>query len=402
MARRRAPALSTSRLAAPLPFAAPVYVTRPVLPPLPSLVRRLEEVWATGQLTNIGAQHERLEAALRAHLGVRELSLFTNGTVALITAIRALGLHGDVLTTPFTFPATPHALSWSGITPVFCDIDPVTLNLDPAAVERAVNDRTTGILAVHVYGNPCDVDGLRGVADRHGLKIIYDAAHAFGTRVRDAGIGTFGDVTMFSFHATKLFHTAEGGALACNDALLKARIDDLRNFGIHGPEAVVAIGLNGKMSELHAALGLSVLDGVAAELAQRARLLARYRERLAGLDGVACLQTPDDVEGSCQYCVIRVDEASFGCSRDALHTALRGYNVFTRKYFYPLCADYDCYRGLPSAAAANLPVAARAVREVLCLPLYGGLGESDVDRICDMVAVIHAGVRRNVAAGAAE
>jgi dTDP-4-amino-4,6-dideoxygalactose transaminase len=387
--------LSSSRRPAPVPFDVPVYVTRPLLPPLPSLVRRLEEIWATQQLTNIGTQHERLEAALRAHLGVRELSLFTNGTVALITAIRALGLDGKVLTTPFTFPATPHALSWSGLTPVFCDVDPVTLNVDPAAVERAVTGRTSAILAVHVYGNPCDVDGLCRVAERHGLKIIYDAAHAFGTRVHGRGIGTFGDVTMFSFHATKLFHTAEGGALACNDVSLKARIDDLRNFGIHGPEAVEAIGLNGKMSELHAALGLSVLEGVAAELAQRRRLIARYRERLAAVEGVGLLQPPDDVEHSGQYCVIRVDEAAFGWSRDTLHLALRDYNVFTRKYFYPLCADYDCYRGLPSAAAANLPVATRAVREVLCLPLYGGLSESDVDQICEMVAAVHEGSHRN-------
>jgi dTDP-4-amino-4,6-dideoxygalactose transaminase len=392
----------SSRAGAPRPFDAPVYVTRPMLPPLSSLMDRLEEVWATGQLANLGRQHERLEAALRVHLGVRELSLFTNGTVALIAAIRALGLGGEVLTTPFTFPATPHALSSSGITPVFCDVDPVTLNLDPAAAEHAVTTRTSGILAVHVYGNPCDVDGLGCVADRHRLKIVYDAAHAFGTRVQNAGIGTFGDATMFSFHATKLFHTAEGGALACNDACLKAKIDDLRNFGIRGPEAVETIGLNGKMSELHAALGLSVLEGVAAELAQRRRLLARYRERLAPVEGVACLAPPDGVENSCQYSVVRIDEAAFGCSRDQLHVELRAYNVFTRKYFYPLCADYDCYRRLPSAAPANLPVATRAVREVLCLPLYGGLSESDVDRICDMVVAIHDGIRRNVPAGAAE
>jgi dTDP-4-amino-4,6-dideoxygalactose transaminase len=386
----------------PVPFDAPIYVTRPLLPPLGSLMNRLEEVWTTRQLTNIGAQHERLETALRLYLGVRELSLFTNGTVALITAIRALGLDGEVLTTPFTFPATPHALSWSGLTPVFCDLDPVTLNIDPGAVEAAVTERTSGILAVHVYGNPCDVAGLQRVADRYRLKIIYDAAHAFGARVHNAGIGTFGDVTMFSFHATKLFHTAEGGALACGDPLLKARIDDMRNFGIHGPDAVEAIGLNGKMSELHAALGLCVLEGLAQELALRRRLLARYRERFALVAGVECMQTANGDGNSCQYCVIRVDETAFGCSRDVLHEELRAYNVFTRKYFYPLCADYDCYRRLPSAAAANLPVARRAVREVLCMPLYGALSEADVDRICDMVLAIRESARRNVAAGAAE
>ena len=386
----------------PKPFPEPVYVTRPLLPPLAAVMARLEAVWRTQQLTNIGAQHDRLEAALRDHLGVKELSLFTNGTIGLIAAIRALHLSGEVLTTPFTFPATPHALSWSGITPVFCDIDPVTLNVDPAAVERSVTDRTSGILAVHVYGNPCDVVGLQRVADRHRLKIIYDAAHAFGTRIMDRGIGTFGDATMFSFHATKLFHTAEGGALACTDPALKARIDDLRNFGIHGPDAVEAIGLNGKMSELHAALGLAVLEGIAEELTRRARLLVIYRERFAELGGITWLAGLGGVDSSCQYCVIRVDEAGFGCSRDALHRELRAYNVFTRKYFYPLCSQYDCYSGLPSAAPSNLPVATRAAQEVLCVPLYGGLSETDVNRICDMVAAVGEHARHRVSAGAAE
>ena len=283
--------MTNARSDAPAPFEKPVYVTRPLLPPLTSVMSRLAEVWATQQLTNIGPQHERLETALRDYLGVRELSLFTNGTVALITAIRALGLTGEVLTTPFTFPATPHALSWSGITPVFCDVDPVTLNIDPDAAARAVTARTSGILAVHVYGNPCDVGSLQRLADRHGLKIIYDAAHAFGTRIDGKGIGTYGDATMFSFHATKLFHTAEGGALACADPSLKARIDDLRNFGIHGPDAVDAIGLNGKMSELQAVLGLCVLEAVGEELARRRRLFARYGERFARFDGIAWIDS---------------------------------------------------------------------------------------------------------------
>src|SRR5262249_2663429 len=312
-------------------------------------------------------------------------------TVGLITAIRALGLSGDVLTTPFTFPATPHALSWSGIAPVFCDVDPVTLNIDPAAVDRAVTPRTTGILAVHVYGAPCDVEGLQRIADRRGLKIIYDAAHAFGTRVGGRGIGAAGDVSMFRFPATKLFHTAEGGALACADPALKARIDDMRNFGIHGPDAVEAIGLNGKMTELQAALGLCVLDAMAGELARRRTLLARYRVRVDAIEGLTWLPSlggVSDADSSCQYAVVRVDARAFGCSRDVLHQELRAYNVFTRKYFSPLCAQYDCYRDLPSAAPRNLPVATRAAEEVLCVPLYGGLMESDVDRICDMILAI--------------
>jgi dTDP-4-amino-4,6-dideoxygalactose transaminase len=386
----------------PAPFDEPIYVTRPLLPPLPDVMARLAEVWAAQQLTNIGAQHERLEGALRAHLGVHELSLFTNGTVALITAIRALGLTGEVLTTPFTFPATPHSLSWSGITPVFCDIEPVTLNIDPAAVERAIGPRTTGILAVHVYGNPCDVEALQRIADRHRLRLIYDAAHAFGARVNGRPIATFGDATMFSFHATKLFHTAEGGALACADAALKARIDDLRNFGIHGPDAVEAIGLNGKMTELQAVLGLCVLEQLGEELAKRRRLLACYRDRIAQIEGLSWLHGSNGDYSSCQYAVVRVDEAAFGCSRDVLHAALREFNVFTRRYFFPLCAHYDCYRHLPSAAPANLPVATRVAQEVLCVPLYGRLSDADVERICDMIVAVQERVCRDVAAGTAE
>ena len=391
--------MNTARSGTLVPFDKPVHVTRPLLPPLSDVMARLEQVWATQQLTNIGAQHERLEAALRGYLAVRELSLFTNGTVALITAIRALGLTGDVLTTPFTFPATPHALSWSGITPIFCDVDPRTLCIDAAAAERALTPQTTGILAVHVYGTPCDVDGLQGLADRHRLRLIYDAAHAFGATVQGRGIGTFGDVTMFSFHATKLFHTAEGGALACADHALKARIDDLRNFGIHGPDAVDAIGLNGKMTELQAALGLCVFEQLGEELQKRRRLIARYRDRVANLTGITWAAGSDAGESSCQYAVIRVDAAAFGCARDALHEGLRAYNVFTRKYFHPLCADYDSYRGLPSAAPSNLPAATKAVREVLCLPLYGALTIDDVDRICDMVVAVGEEIRRRVGAG---
>jgi dTDP-4-amino-4,6-dideoxygalactose transaminase len=385
----------------PARFDEPIYVTRPLLPPLDALMARLERVWSTQQLTNIGPQHDQLEQALRTYLGVDQLSLFTNGTVALITAIKALKLSGEVLTTPFTFPATPHALSWSGITPVFCDIDPVTCTIDPEAVERAITPRTTGILAVHVYGVPCDVDRLQQIAVKHGLRIVYDAAHAFGAKVKGRGIGLFGDVSMFSFHATKLFHTAEGGALTCADESLNARIVELRNFGIHGPDAVEAVGLNGKMTELQAALGLCVLDAIGEELRRRRRLLMRYRERFAAIEGLTWLPGPDSSDSSCQYAVIRVEEA-FGVSRDVLHRELQAFNVFTRKYFFPLCSDYDCYRDLPSAAGANLPVAVQTAQEVLCLPLYGGLAEASVDRICDMIVAIREGQRRGVPAGTIE
>ena len=262
-------------------------------------------------------------------LGVSSLSLFNNGTMALLTACRALSLHGEVITTPFTFPATPHVLSWLGATPVFADIDRATLTIDPDRIEALITPRTTGILAVHVYGTPCDVDRLEDIARRHRLKLVYDAAHAFGVRVGGRGIGTFGDASAFSFHATKVFHTAEGGALACSDPELAAHAALLRNFGIRSEEDVELPGLNGKMNELQAALGLSVLDDLADEWRARLRLSAVYRDALADLPGLA-LPGPATAEGGLLYYVIRVDGDRFGCSRDELQRRLRELNVFTR------------------------------------------------------------------------
>jgi dTDP-4-amino-4,6-dideoxygalactose transaminase len=370
------------------PFDDPIYVTRPLLPPLPELIAKLQEVWTAQWLTNAGAQHERLEAELRRYLGVPQLSLFNNGTVALITAVRALGLTGSVVTTPFTFPATPHSLVWSRVEPIFCDIHPERLTLDPAAVEAAIRPDTTAILGVHVYGIPCHVLELQAIADRHGVKVLYDGAHVFGTTVDGRGIGTFGDVTMFSFHATKLFHTAEGGALAVQSAELKTAIDHLRNFGILNQEEVDVPGINGKMNELQAALGLVVLDHVAGELERRCAISERYRARLAGVDGITMMPELAGTTSSRQYFVIRVNAAAFGRSRDDVHAALKSANVMTRKYFYPLCSDYPCYRSLPSSAPSGLPVAHQAVQEVLCLPLYGTLPLDVVDRVCDMLLAL--------------
>jgi dTDP-4-amino-4,6-dideoxygalactose transaminase len=367
------------------PFKDPIFVTRPLLPPLPEVVSRLEEVWASRWLTNAGAQHEKLEAALRDHLGVQQLSLFNNGTIALMTAVRALGLSGSVVTTPFTFPATPHSLVWSGITPVFCDIDPTRLTIDAAAVEAAIRPDTSAILGVHVYGVPCHVDELQAIADRHNLKVLYDGAHVFGTAINGRGIGTFGDVTMFSFHATKLFHTAEGGALACGTAELKASIDHLKNFGILNQEEVDVPGINGKMNELQAALGLAVLDHLAPEMQARKAIVDRYRARLGGVDGISLMPQQPGVTQSYQYFVIRIDGRVFGQSRDEVQASLKAANVLTRKYFYPLCSDYPCYSGLDSARAEHLPVAHRAVQEVLCLPIYGTLPLDAVDQICDLL-----------------
>ena len=368
------------------PFPEPIYVTRPLLPPLDRLSARLAQVWESKWLANGGPQHEALEAALRQRLRAEHLSLFNNGTIALFAAVKALGLSGEVITTPFTFPATPHALSWSGITPVFADLDPVRLTLDPACVEASITPATTAILAVHVYGVPCDVDALSAIARRHGLALLYDAAHAFGVRIDGRPIAGFGDASMFSFHATKLFHTAEGGALALRDATLRHRIERLKNFGIADQETVESIGLNGKMSELQAALGLEVLACIDEELARRRHVIAAYRRALADVPGVTLVAEPPGVESSCQYCVIRIDPAEFGRSRDEVQDALKRYNVFTRKYFYPLCSEYASYKQLPSSAAANLPVAHAAVREVLCLPLYGTLDVHVVETICELIA----------------
>ena len=369
----------------PTPFDEPIYVTRPLLPALDAYTARLQDVWRSRWLTNAGEQHEALTRAIRGYLDVSQVSLFNNGTIALLAAVRALGLAGEVITTPFTFPATPHAISWSGATPVFCDIDPIRLTLDPARVEAAITARTTGILAVHVYGIPCDVVALKNIADRHGLKLVYDAAHAFGARIDGVGIGNFGDASMFSFHSTKLFHSAEGGALTCADPATREAFDQLKNFGILNQEEVGPVGINGKMNELQAALGLAVLDCVPEELRKRRAIIARYRERLGGMPGLTLISEPGGVESSCQYFVVRIDSKAFGCSRDVVQERLTHYNVFARKYFYPLCSDYACYRDLPTASAARLPVATAAVRQVLCLPLYGTLPLTACDAICDMI-----------------
>jgi dTDP-4-amino-4,6-dideoxygalactose transaminase len=366
-------------------FDEPIYVTRPLLPPLESLHARLAEIWQARWLTNDGEQSVQLSRAIAAHLDVPQVSLFNNGTIALLAAVRALGMTGEVITTPFTFPATPHAISWSGATPVFCDIDPVTLTIDSQKIEALITPKTTGILAVHVYGIPCDVAALQAIADRHRLKVVYDAAHAFGTRIDGVGIGNFGDASMFSFHATKLFHTAEGGALTCPSAETKIAFDHLKNFGILNQEQVREVGINGKMNELQAALGLAVLDCVAEEIRKRQAIIARYRERFAAMDGITVMREPANVESSCQYFVVRINEREFGASRDGVFETLKEYNVMARKYFHPLCTDYECYRDLPTAAPGLLPVASGAVKEVLCLPLYGTLALDAVDAICDIV-----------------
>jgi dTDP-4-amino-4,6-dideoxygalactose transaminase len=370
----------------PMPFHAPLYVTRPALPPLDEFVAELREIWESKWLTNGGAKHVALEQALGALFGNENICLFNNGTIAMVTACQALRLSGEVITTPFTFAATPHVLSWNNITPVFADIDPVAMTLDPRKIEPLITGRTSAILGVHVYGIPCDLEGIQSVADRHGLRVVYDAAHAFGTRVEGRPVTDFGDASMLSFHATKLFHTAEGGALLVRDPTVKKRVDFLKNFGIQDEESVLMPGINGKMNELQAALGLLMLKIVASERERRTVIAEIYRERLAEIHSVSWPMLPGNVEHSYQYFPIRVRSACV--TRDEVYISLHRYNIFARKYFSPLCSEYSCYRMLPSAHPSYLPVAHKVASEVLCLPFYGALLDDEVHRICDIIRLL--------------
>lgn len=367
------------------PFESPLYITKPLLPDINQMTNKLKEIWESGWLTNKGHQHEMLEAELRRYLGVPSLSLFNNGTIALIVACRALRLTGEVITTPFTFPATPHVLTWNNIKPIFCDIKPETFNIDAEKIEALITPETTAIMGVHVFGAPCDVAKIGEIADRYGLKVVYDAAHAFGVEVNGRGIGNYGDVSMFSFHATKMFHTAEGGALTFNDGNLKERVEFLKNFGIKNEEEVVMPGINGKMNELQAALGLLVLEKIEEECGKRRELAALYERELKGVPGVAPAAVIDMPGNRYQYMPVRVAEESYGKSRDWLYSRLREFNVFARKYFYPLCSDYPCYKQLSSSAPEKLPVARKVAGEVLCLPMFGGLAHEDVEKICAII-----------------
>lgn len=367
-------------------FAEPIYVTRPTFPTIKEVTAKLEDIWRAKWLTNNGPQHHELEKELTAYLKVPYLNLFNNGTIALMVACQSLRLSGDVITTPFTFAATPHVLSWNNIRPVFCDIDPETMNIDADKIESMITPQTTAVLGVHVFGIPCDVEGIQKVANRYGLKVVYDAAHVFGVEIGGKGIGTFGDISMLSFHATKLYHTVEGGALMHKDPHLKERIDLLRNFGIKNEEEVVMPGINGKMNEIQAAIGRIMLSYVAAEREKRIFLSAVYDKELAQVPGIKLMtKVHEDIKLNYQYYVIRIDEEKFGRSRDYVYEHLKDYNVFARKYFHPLCSEYTCYRQLPSAAPGAMPVAEKVGREVLSMPLYGELTPAHVRKICQIV-----------------
>lgn len=361
-----------------------IYVTQPHLPPLDEFLPYLQQIWDSRVLTNGGPFHQQFERALCEYLGVPHLSLFANGTLALVTALQALRITGEVITTPYSFVATAHSLLWNGIKPVFVDVEPDSLNLDPAKIEAAITPQTSAILPVHCYGRPCNVDAIQKIADNYNLRMIYDAAHAFGVRTHEGSLLRHGDLSVVSFHATKVFNTFEGGAIICPDLKTKQRIDHLKNFGFVDEVTVVAPGINGKMSEVNAAFGMLQLKHIDDALGRRKALDARYRELLRDIPGIRCVNDAPDYTANHAYFPILV-ESDYPLGRDELYTAFRENNIWARRYFHPLISDFPMYRGLPSANRANLPVAAEAARKVLCLPMYPALTEHDLRRIVDVI-----------------
>jgi len=364
----------------------PVYVTQSALPPLEEFTELLKQIWENKILTNNGPFHKQFEKELADYLGVKYISLFSNGTLALITALQALHITGEVITTPFSFVATTHSLWWNNIKPVFADIEPEYFNLDPDRVEAAITPQTTAIMPVHVYGNPCKLERFQQIADTYGLKLIYDAAHAFGVRINGKSVLNYGDLSILSFHATKVFNTIEGGAIICHDAKTKQRIDYLKNFGFAGETTVIAPGINAKMNEVQAAYGLLQLKYVDENITKRKSIADLYRNKLSNISGIRFLNNMEGVNHTCSYFPILVDEKMYGKTRDELYEELKKHNVFGRRYFYPLISQFPSYRGLISANPANLPIAEETAQRVICLPIYPGL---DFNNIYEIVKIIN-------------
>lgn len=359
----------------------PIYVTQPVLPELEELIPYLEQIWNNKILTNCGPLHQQLEKELCEYLGVDYISLFNNGTIALVTALQALGLEqGEVITTPYTFVATAHSIVWNKLTPVFVDIDPQTSNIDPIKVEMAITDKTVAILPVHCYGIPCDVEKLQDIANQNNLKLIYDAAHAFGVIHQGKSLLKYGDLSVMSFHATKVFNTFEGGAIVCHSAEMKQRIDRLKNFGIVNESTIDDVSLNGKLSEVHAALGLLQLKNIDSTLAARQKIDHIYRSSFIDTKGICCIERTDLEKDNYSYFPIVISE-SYPLSRDALFEKLKRHNIFARKYFYPIMTDLTVYKKYQS----DTPEAKRLSEQVLCLPLYPNLCMESVQKIIDLI-----------------
>lgn len=362
-----------------------ITVTSPLLPDINEFTKSLKEIWESKWITNNGLFHKKLERALAEYLKVPYVSLFTNGTLPLLTALQALRITGEVITTPYSFVATTHALWWNGIKPVFVDIDPATGNMDPEKIEAAITPRTTAILPVHVYGKPCDTEAIQTIADKYGLRVIYDAAHAFGVEIAGKSILNAGDMSTLSFHATKVFNTIEGGALVMHDEKTKQRIDYLKNFGFASETEVVGPGINSKMDEIRSAYGLLNLKQVDDAIAARQRVAVAYREGLRDVKGISFWDDTPGVRHNYSYFPIFVDAAEYGMTRDQLYFKMKAQGVWGRRYFYPLISEFSTYRGLESSRPENLVNAHRMADTVICLPMHHELNEEDVERIIKCV-----------------
>lgn len=366
----------------------PIYVTQPYLPPLEEFTPYLEQIWENKILTNGGPFHEQLEKELCDYLGVKYISLFTNGTIALITALQALKITGEVITTPYSFVATAHSLLWNGLKPVFVDIDPLTLNIDPKKIEAAITSQTTAILPVHCYGNPCDVDTIQNIADKFNLKVIYDAAHAFAVQCHCGSILNHGNLSILSFHATKVFNTFEGGAIVSPDAKTKQQIDQLKNFGFIDEITVVTPGINGKMSEINAALGLLQLKYVDQVISRREEIDRSYRNGLKGVKGITCINKSKSEKSNYAYFPIMID-ADYPINRDSLYQKLQENKIYARRYFFPLISDFPMYSGLASAKQVKLINAWIASNQVLCLPIYPDMLDKEQAQVIDIIRSVH-------------
>ena len=362
-----------------------INVTQPDLPPLEEFQEYLKQIWESKRITNNGPFHQQLEKELCEYLGVKYISLFSNGTLALVTALQALKIRGEVITTPYSFVATTHSLWWNNIKPVFVDVDPVYGDIDPAKIEAAITPRTTAILPVHVYGNPCNMEAIQQIAETYNLKVLYDAAHAFGVKYKGESVLNYGDMSVLSFHATKVFNTFEGGAIVCHDEKTKRHIDDLKNFGFRGETTVVAPGINAKMNEVQAAMGLLQLKYIDKNLQKRKDIARQYRKLLYDLPGLRFMEDMSKVQHCYSYFPVFIDGKKFGKSRDALYEKLKEHNIYTRRYFYPLISQFPTYSGLESAKPAKMPVAEKIAEEVICLPIYPGLRTETVQFICKIL-----------------
>jgi len=366
----------------------PIYVTKPNLPPLEEYLPYLEEIWKSHLLTNSGPFHQRLEAELASYLGVSNLALVSNGTLGLIVALQALQIRGEVITTPYSFVATAHSLLWNNLEPIFVDIDPETCDIDPARIESAITPNTTAIMPVHCYGMPCDIQKIQRIADIYGLKVIYDAAHAFAVRQNGESILNAGDISVLSFHATKVYNTFEGGAIVCPTTKLKQRIDLLKNFGFADEVTVTAPGINAKMNEIQASFGLLQLKHVDEAIAKRRTIADSYRKELQSVKGIRTFSSMARVELNASYFPILV-QPDYSLSRDGLYAKLKEHGIYSRRYFYPLISTMPMYRNLASSNPANLPVANRIASEVLCLPIYPDLSGEDIEKIVSIISGVH-------------